>query len=49
MFIDLINRYYTKLNDSDIIISKFILDNITIIPTMTAQVVADSVYLSKRI
>lgn len=47
MFIDLINRYYTKLNDSDIIISKFILDNITIIPTMTAQVVADSVYLSK--
>ncbi len=47
MFIDLINHYYTDLNENDVTISKYILDNISDIPNLTAQEMANSVYLSK--
>jgi len=47
MFIDIINKYFTDLSDSDLELSKYILENYTAIANMSVNELAENNYTSK--
>lgn len=47
MFIELINKVFTELNENELTISKYILENYPLIPTMSVNELADNNFTSK--